>query len=136
MKKFFKYFFTVYFFLVTGITPLEISLGATSTGSVQVSATVASSCSVTATALAFGNYTLVQLDATSTITATCTNGTTYTVGLNAGTFAGATTTTRKMSGPSSNSLNYFLYSDSTRTTNWEILRALGFQQPVPEWLKS
>ena len=60
----------------------------------------------------------ISLGATSTITATCTNGTTYTVGLNAGTFAGATTTTRRMSGPSSNSLNYFLYSNSTRTTNW------------------
>lgn len=118
IKKFFKYCFTLCFFLVSGVSSLNISLGATSTGSVQVTATVASSCSVTATTLAFGNYTLAQLDATSTITATCTNGTTYTVGLNAGTFAGATTTTRRMSGPSSNSLNYFLYSDSTRTTNW------------------
>jgi spore coat protein U-like protein len=97
IKKFFKYRFTLCFFLVSGVSSLNTSLGATSSGSVQVSATVASSCSVTATTLAFGNYTLAQLDAISTITATCTNGTTYTVGLNDGTFAGATTTTRRMS---------------------------------------
>jgi len=73
---------------------------------------------VTATSLAFGNYTLAQLDNSSTITATCTNGTTYTIGLDAGNFSRATTTTRRMTGPSAARLSYSLFSDSGRTTNW------------------
>jgi spore coat protein U-like protein len=85
---------------------------------IGITATVASSCSVSATTLAFGNYVLAQLDGSSTITATCTNGTTYTIGLDAGTFSGATTSTRKMTGPSASGLSYSLYSDATRATNW------------------
>jgi spore coat protein U-like protein len=46
--------------------------------------------------LAFGNYSSAQLDATTTLTASCTVGTPYTVGLDAGLGTGATTTTRKM----------------------------------------
>jgi len=86
--------------MVSALVPINTSSGATSTSTFQVTATVASSCTVTATSLAFGNYTLAQLDGTSTITATCTNGTTYTIGLDAGTFSGATTSTRRMTGPS------------------------------------
>ncbi len=103
---------------VSALVPINTSSGATSTSTFQVTATVASSCTVTATSLAFGNYTLAQLDGTSTITATCTNGTTYTIGLDAGTFSGATTSTRRMTGPSAAGLSYSLFSDSGRTTNW------------------
>ena len=102
----------------SALIPINTSSGATSTSTFQVTATVASSCTVTATSLAFGNYTLAQLDGTSTITATCTNGTTYTIGLDAGTFSGATTSTRRMTGPSAAGLSYSLFSDSGRTTNW------------------
>lgn len=104
--------------MVSALVPINTSSGATSTSTFQVTATVASSCTVTATSLAFGNYTLAQLDGTSTITATCTNGTTYTIGLDAGTFSGATTSTRRMTGPSATGLSYSLFSDSGRTTNW------------------
>lgn len=104
--------------MVSALVPINTSSGATSTSTFQVTATVASSCTVTATSLAFGNYTLAQLDGTSTITATCTNGTTYTIGLDAGTFSGATTSTLRMTGPSAAGLSYSLFSDSGRTTNW------------------
>jgi len=104
--------------MVSALVPINTSSGATTTSTFQVTATVASSCTVTATSLAFGNYTLAQLDGTSTITATCTNGTTYTIGLDAGTFSGATTSTRRMTGPSAAGLSYSLFSDSGRTTNW------------------
>lgn len=104
--------------MVSALVPINTSSGATSTSTFQVTATVASSCTVTATSLAFGNYTLAQLDGTSTITATCTNGTTYTIGLDAGTFSGATTSNRRMTGPSAAGLSYSLFSDSGRTTNW------------------
>ena len=49
---------------------------------------------------------------------TCTNTTPYTVGLDAGTFTGATVTTRRMTGPAAAPLSYSLFSDAGRTTNW------------------
>ena len=81
-------------------------------------ATATTTFSVTATNLAFGAYTTAQVDNTSTISVTCTKGTTYNVGLDAGTSAGATVTTRKMTGPGGDTLAYALYQDSARTINW------------------
>jgi spore coat protein U-like protein len=68
--------------------------------------------------LAFGAYTGTQTDATSTVTVTCTNTTPYNVGLNAGTFAGATVSTRRMTGADANGLAYSLSQDASRTVNW------------------
>ena len=62
-------------------TPIRFLLDTTN---FSVTATVVKDCAVTATNLAFGNYTGAQVRSTSTITATCTSSTTYTVGLNAG----------------------------------------------------
>ncbi len=94
----------------TGIT--------TATAMFSVTATVVKSCTVSATNLAFGNYTGAQVRSTSTITATCTSSTTYTVGLNAGTATGATVTNRSMTGPGSALLHYSLFNNSGYTTNW------------------
>lgn len=91
---------------------------ATATTTFGVSATVQSTCLVSATSLAFGTYTGVASTSTSTVSATCTNTTPYNVGLSAGTATGATVTTRKMTGPSSAVLSYAIYQDSARTTNW------------------
>jgi len=94
------------------------AFAATATTSFNVNATVQATCLVNATSLNFGTYSGVQLDGTSTINVTCTNTTPYTVGLDAGTFTGATVTTRRMTGPAAAPLSYALYSDSGRTTNW------------------
>ena len=83
----------------------------------SVSVTVAKDCGVTATNLAFGNYTGALVDATSTISVTCTNTTTYSVGLSAGLATGATVTTRKMQNGVA-LLNYGLFSNSGYSTNW------------------
>jgi spore coat protein U-like protein len=91
---------------------------ATTTSTFQVTATVVATCTVASTDLAFGNYTAVQADQTSTITVTCTNSTPYTVALGAGTFASATPTTRRMTGPAGATLAYSLYRDAARTLNW------------------
>lgn len=88
------------------------------TTSFTITATVQARCAVTATDLAFGNYSGALLNGTSTITATCTKTTAYNVGLNAGTGTGATVTNRKMTGPSSATLNYSLFRNTTRTLNW------------------
>jgi spore coat protein U-like protein len=54
----------------------------------------------------------------SQITVHCTNGTTWDVGLNAGLFSGATTVTRKMTGPGSFSMSYGLFTDAAHSVNW------------------
>lgn len=82
-----------------------------------MTATVAATCLLSATNLAFGTYAGVQAEITSTITATCTNTTPYTVGLSAGS-GGASVTTRAMTGPGAALLNYAMFRDSARTLNW------------------
>ncbi len=88
------------------------------TTSFTITATVQARCIVAATALAFGNYSGTLINATSTISATCTKTTAYNVGLNAGTGTGATVTNRKMTAPSLSTLNYSLFRDAARTMNW------------------
>jgi spore coat protein U-like protein len=93
-------------------------VGATATTTFQVTATVQATCLISATSLAFGTYTGVQANASSTVTVTCTNTSPYNVGLNAGTTGGTTVTTRKMAGPAGALLGYSLFSDAARTINW------------------
>lgn len=105
---------------VTAVAAPHGARAANTTTTMAVTATVQPSCTVSATALAFGTYNPLSaspLDGTSTITVNCTTGTTYTVGLNAGTAGGATVTTRQMV-LNANTLNYTLYRDSGRTNNW------------------
>lgn len=93
---------------------------ATATDTMAVSATVQSACIVSANALAFGSYNPTSgtnLDATTTLSVTCTSGTSYTVGLSTGNGSGATVANRKLTN-GANSLSYALYQDASRTTNW------------------
>lgn len=93
---------------------------ATTTTTFPVTATVQTACSVSANPLAFGNYdptSATALDASTTLSVLCTIGTSFTVGLNAGTASGATVTTRRMTN-GANTLNYALYRESGRTNNW------------------
>lgn len=96
-------------------TPITSASSATTT--FTVTASVISSCTIAASNLSFGNYTLAQLDSTTTLSVTCTSGSVVKIGLNAGTGTGATVSARKMT-YSTNTLNYSLYQDSGRTTNW------------------
>jgi len=104
-------------FLVLGLAT-QPAVAATATTTFGVTATVQSTCLVSATALAFGTYTGALATSTSTVSVTCTNTTPYNVGLSAGLATGATVTTRQMTGPASALLNYAMFSNSTRTTNW------------------
>jgi spore coat protein U-like protein len=100
----------------------QTAQAATKTTTFQVTATVNSACSVSATDLAFGVYdptSAIANDNTSTVTVTCTLATPYDIGLNEGVAAGATVTTRKMKHASlADLINYSLFSDTGRTTNW------------------
>lgn len=98
------------------------ALAAESTTTFSVGATIADSCAVSASNLAFGNIDPLDnatnnTDATTTIEVTCANGTTYDVGLDAGLATDATVSTRAMTS-GADALNYSLYSDAGRSTNW------------------
>lgn len=90
----------------------------TATTSFLVTANVQTNCTIAATNLVFGDYTQVQLNGQSQISLACTNAAPWNVGLNQGTFPGATVTTRRMTGPGSSSLLYFLYRDAAHGLNW------------------
>lgn len=90
---------------------------ANATNNLTVTATITATCTVTAATLAFGTYADVLLDGTTNIAVTCTNGTPYSISLGAGSHTGATVTTRAMDS-GGNFLNYSLFREAGRTTNW------------------
>ncbi len=110
------------FLLLCGLLGLAAPVwSATATTTFVVSGTVVPTCAVSALPLSFGatipNPINSNVDAQSTVTATCASGAAYTVALNAGSGAGATFPARRMtSGP--NTLNYTLYTDAGRSTIW------------------
>ncbi len=98
--------------------PLAPAQAATSNTTFSVTADVSSTCFVTANNLNFGQYTAAELDNTTTLQATCSNGVPYSVGLTQGGGLGATVTSRRMTGPGADVLTYQLFQDAGRTTNW------------------
>jgi len=94
------------------------TFAAQETDTFQVTATVQSVCTITANDLAFGSYdpTGGNMDATSTLDVECTNGTSYTIGLNGG--GTGVVTARAMAGPGGATLNYSLFRDSGHSLNW------------------
>lgn len=95
------------------------ALAGTATGTVEVSLTVSSACSVTAEPLAFGTVSAFDndIDASSPTTVKCTPGAPYTVYLDYG--LNPTGTQRKLkSTTSATTVSYDLYSDSGRTAVW------------------
>ncbi len=104
---------------LVGSATYETVQASTSTATITVTATVLSFCTISAAPLAFGNYSTAQANTTSLLTISCTTGTTYTIGLDAGAGSGATFATRLMGGTTAGStLGYSIYSDAGRTTVW------------------
>jgi len=105
--------------LLTGLILAGIpAYSATTTTTFQVTATVNDTCSISAVNLAFGVYdpsSGTANDSTSTVTVTCTLSTPYDIGLSSGLATAATSATRQMS----DELNYSMFADSLRTTNWD-----------------
>lgn len=86
----------------------------------SVSATVNANCTISTSALNFGSFnalTGTAVTGTGGISVTCTNGTTWTAGADAGDGTGATYATRKLTS-GANTLNYTIYTDAARTTVW------------------
>ena len=88
------------------------------TGSFSVTATIQATCNISASAVAFGTYAGAVVTASANLSVQCTNSTTYTIGLSAGTTSGATVTNRLLTGPSGRTLAYAIFSDSGHTVNW------------------
>jgi spore coat protein U-like protein len=98
----------------------ESLFAATATSTMTVQMTITATCLVnSASALNFGTQGVLatNVDQTSTVQVTCTNTTPYNIGLNAGTGAGATVASRKMTSGAT-TVNYTLYSNAARTTLW------------------
>ncbi len=97
------------------------AFAATATTSLTVSGTVVATCSVRASALNFGGSipTPVNGDITaqSAINATCSNGVAFDIALSVGQGQGATMASRKMSS-GTNTVNYQIHSDASRSTIW------------------
>ena len=97
-----------------------LSAAATTTSTFTVQMTIDASCTITsASTLSFGNSSALtgNVDQTSVLQVQCSNTTPYNIGLNAGTAAGATVTTRKLTS-AGNTINYGLYRDAGRSLNW------------------
>jgi spore coat protein U-like protein len=103
--------------LLTCLTSTPTAYAATTGASFNVTATVLTTCAASAGGdLAFGNYSAAQIDATTTVSVTCTSGGSYTVGLNDG--ANFSTPNRRMLHGTVDYLNYELYKETGRTNRW------------------
>jgi len=104
------------------LLPIATVCAITKTGSMPITATVPTTCKVGASSLAFGSVTSTaiqsgNINGTGIVTITCTNGSPYTIALDAGSASGATLSVRKMSSGVSR-LNYSIYTTAARTTIW------------------
>ena len=97
-----------------------VAYAATATSTFTVDVTIQAQCLInSASNLSFGTrgVLIANVDQTSTIVVQCTDTTTYDIGLDAGTGAGASVATRKLTGGGA-TINYRLYCDAGRTTVW------------------
>jgi spore coat protein U-like protein len=106
--------------LAAAIAASPAAWSATASGTLTVTASVASVCLVSNGTLAFGSYdptSATALTGSTTVTLTCTLGTPYQIGLDAGAGSGATVALRKLTS-GANTLDYRLFRDASRTLNW------------------
>ncbi len=92
----------------------------TAGGTLAVSATVTAKCTVSTSALAFGNVDVTagsNVDSTGGLSVTCTNGTGWAASAGVGSGTGASFANRKMAN-GSDLLNYNIYTTAGRTTVW------------------
>ncbi len=105
---------------VGGLLP-SAAYALTTTTTFAVSANVPKNCTLgTVNALAFGAYNPGggAVPGTTNIVVNCTKNTAFNIGLDAGTTAGGTTSTRLMTDGAGDTLQYTLWQDSSHTTNW------------------
>lgn len=98
-----------------GIAPA--TQAASNSANFDVSIQVNATCAISASNMTFSSITTgttSNTDATSTLTVNCSNGTPYTISMgNGNNYSGG----RRMTNGTAN-INYYLYSDSSRSTPW------------------
>ncbi len=102
------------------LIPFTLVQAATSTGGFNASISIDDDCNIVAAVdLNFGSHGLINsnVDSATAVLLTCTSGTTYDIGLNAGTTAGGTTSVRKMTTAGA-TIDYQLSQDGGHATNW------------------
>jgi spore coat protein U-like protein len=104
-----------------------VAQAATATSTFTVSVTISSACSISAGNLDFGSQGLLSanVDATSTISVTCTNSTPYSVGLDNGQNFAAGSRRMRDTGAGTTYVNFGLYTDAARTSGWTTTTAAG-----------
>jgi spore coat protein U-like protein len=93
----------------------------TTTGTFTAQLSITAQCTIVSTqTLDFGTNGVINanIDQTSTLNVQCTNTTPYNIGLDAGANGGTTTTRLLKGGPSNETIQYKLFSNAGRTTNW------------------
>jgi spore coat protein U-like protein len=118
--------------LVLGVLPWAglQAQGQTATTTFKVTTTVQAVCVVSAADLNFGSYTSQSaLLGQSGVIATCTPGSTYNIGLSAGSGGGTIAGGRQMV-LGTNKLTYQLYRDSARTNIWGVTTGTDTVQDV------
>ena len=102
-----------------GTVPHRAEAGSAST-TLGVSLTINAGCTVSSSPVAFPAQGVLSstVNQTGSVAVVCTNSTPYNVELDEGAGASATVTSRLMTGPSSATVAYALYQDSSHTTNW------------------
>src|SRR5437762_8950742 len=98
----------------------QSAFAGTATTTLGVSLTINAVCNVSSSPVAFPSQTVLTsaVNQTGNISVTCTNTTPYNVGLDKGAGSGASVTNRLMTGPSSATVAYGLYTDTGHSTNW------------------
>lgn len=118
---------------------LSTAQAASTSSNFQVTATVESGCTVSASNLDFGTYSplwALPTSVTTTVTVQCTLLSAYNVGLNAGTGSGATVAVRKMT-KGADTLDYSLYQDVAHLQVWgetvgtDTVAGVGTGLPIP-----
>ena len=110
--------------IAMGFLGMSGANAATQTDTFDVTATIIASCTISANNLAFGNYDPLaagDLDQTTTISVTCSNGAPYNIQLNGGSVTG-NVAGRRMDHDTApaNTLDYSLFRDAGRTQNWGV----------------
>jgi spore coat protein U-like protein len=106
--------------MLVGLTSAPMAQAGTATANLTVQIVITASCTINAATLDFGSNagtTLVSanVDAATTVSVTCTNGSPYSIGMDNG--ANVSGSQRRMKN-GANFLNYNLYVDSGRTNAW------------------
>lgn len=103
-------------------TTAPMAQAGTATSNLTVQITITAACTINAATLDFGSSvagtTLIasNVDAATTVSVTCTNGSPYSIGMDNG--ANFSTTRRMRQGATANFLSYGLYTDVGRTNAW------------------